>query len=252
VYNLPNSLNGNTQVLYIENESGEKMNTKNKTSTLLGIAFLFQAVTAAISKGILFDPLIAEGDITQSMLNIANKSWMLSANILFQMITAMGINFLGVMLYRSLKKHGNTIALVALGFYVFEATLIAVSRIDAFSLLRISQEFVATGQPEYLKIMGKLALNATQYGYVLHMLPFCVGAMLFYYLLYKSKVIPRGLSLWGLITLVPCLIATIIELFGFYVPIYVYLPYAPFEFVVGIWILAKGMKNKDEIQEDFK
>ncbi len=58
--------------------------------------------------------------------------------------------------------------------------------------------------------------------------------------------------MWGLITLVPCLIATVIELFGFYVPIYVYLPYAPFEFVVGIWILVKGINDKNEIHKDFK
>ncbi len=228
------------------------MNTKNKTSILLGIAFLFQAITAAISKGMLFDPLIVKDDITQSMINIADKSWMLSANIIGQMVTAMGIIFLGVMLYLSLKKQNKIIALVALGFYVFEATLIAVSRIDAFSLIRISQEFVALGQPEYLETMGKLALDATSYGYALHMLPFCIGAILFYSLLYKSKIISRVFSIWGLVTLIPCLVATIIEIFGTFVPIYVYLPYAPFEFVVRIWILIKGLKINQEITENVK
>lgn len=125
--------------------------------------------------------------------------------------------------------------------------MIAVSRIDAFKMLRISQEFASAGESVYLETIGRLSLEATYYGYTMHMLPFCIGAMLFYYLLYKSKIIPRGLSIWGLITLVPCLIATLVEIFGVYVPIYVYLPYAPFEFVAGIWIIIKGLNIQTEM-----
>ena len=80
-------------------------------------------------------------------------------------------------------------------------------------------------------------------GFTLHMLAFCPGAILFYYLLYKSDAVPRALSLWGLITVVPLLVATVLSIFEVEVPFVVALPYVPFEFVIGVWILAKGTQH---------
>lgn len=138
-------------------------------------------------------------------------------------------------------------ALTALGFYLLEAALLAVSRIEAFSLLRISQEYVTTGQPAYLLTIGILAYESMDFvGNTLHMLAFCLGAFLFYFLLYKSRVVPRWMSLWGQITVFPMLIGTITQIFGFTIPFIFYVPYVPFEFVIGIWILVKGIKDDSE------
>jgi hypothetical protein len=82
-------------------------------------------------------------------------------------------------------------------------------------------------------------------GFSLHMLAFCPGGILFYYLLYKSGIVPRWLSLWGLITVSPLFVATLLSIFLVEVPAVVVLPYIPFEFVIGIWILVKGTKKRD-------
>lgn len=83
------------------------------------------------------------------------------------------------------------------------------------------------------------------------MLPFCLGAILFYYLLYKSGAVPRILSLWGLITVPLVLIGLLSKVLGYEVPFFLYLPlpYVPFEFVIGIWILAKGI-NKEFLAKE--
>jgi len=219
------------------------MNSVNNTSRVLGVAFLLQAITSLISGMILKLALIVPGNITESMINIANNAWLMRANILGEMITAVGIIFLGAVLFVTLRKQNEKIALVALGLYILEAALLAASRIPAFSLLHISQEYVTAGHPANLLMMGNLAFESMNFGYTLLMLPFSLGAILFYYLLYKSGVVPRVLSLWGLITAVfPCLIATLFSIFGYQVPFFVYLPYAPFEFAIGVWILVKGIK----------
>jgi hypothetical protein len=123
-----------------------------------------------------------------------------------------------------------------------EAVLLAVSRLITFSLLRISQESVTAGHPAYLQSLGNLAFDTMHFGFgALAMLAFCLGAIPFYYLLYTSGVIPRVLSLWGLITVFPMLIGTVSQIFGYTIPFIFYLPYIPFEFVVGVWILVKGI-----------
>lgn len=223
------------------------MKVKNKITLLLGIAFLLQAITAALSKGLFMDPYVNLDSISETMINIADNSNIIYLNILGQLITAMGIIFLGAMLYQTLKKTNKNIALIAFGFYILEAGLIAISRIDTFNLIYTSKLYVNSMDTEYLTVMGEMSLNAMNYVYSLHMLPFCIGAGLFYYLLFRSQAIPKSLALWGLLTLVPAVIGTLIEIFGTSIPIYIYLPYAPFEFVVGIYILIKGV-NYEKIK----
>jgi hypothetical protein len=218
------------------------------TSRILGVAFLLQFVTS-ISSGVFFNPaLIVEGNISETMSRIANNPLLMRANILVDMLTALGIIFLGALLYLALRKQNEKIALVAMCFYILEAALLAISRMSAFSLLRISQEFATTGQPVYLLSMGNQALESMDFGgSTLHMLTFCFGGILFYSLLVKSKIVPRLLSLWGLLTVFPMLIATVSALFGTVLPMYFYILYMPFELVIGIWILIKGIQENPGI-----
>lgn len=219
------------------------MNTNKRSSRLLGAAFLLQAVTSLISGLILMLVLIEPESITESMNNIAANAWLMRTSIIGDVITAIGIIFLGAILFLTLREQDEKIALVALGFYSLEAAILVASKIAAFSLLRISQEFVTAGQPTSLQMIGNLAFESMDFGSKLLMLPFCLGAILFYYLLYKSGIIPRALSLWGLITVSIALVATLFALSGYEVPFFIYLPYAPFEFVAGIWILVKGLRE---------
>jgi hypothetical protein len=94
-----------------------------------------------------------------------------------------------------------------------------------------------------LHTLGSLAVKATDSGMTLLMWPFSLGAIFFYYLLDKSRIVPRALSLWGLITVFPRLIGTLSSVFGYRLPFLIYAPYAPFEIVIGVWILVKGIPN---------
>ena len=225
------------------------MNKINNTSRILGVAFLLQFITS-FSSGVFLQPAwLVPGNIHETMLKIANNTPLMRANILLDMFTALGVIFLGTVLYLSLRKENEKIALVALGFYILEAALLAASKLEAFSLLRMSQEYASTGHPPYLQTMATLALESMDFvGFTLHMLAFCLGGILFYYLLYKSGIVPRALSLWGLITILPLLIATLLGIFEYEVPFIVAVPYVPFEFVIGIWILVKGVNDTTEIE----
>jgi hypothetical protein len=226
------------------------MTTKNhKISRILGLAFLLQFITS-FSSGLVLQPAwLVPGNINATMLRIADNPSLMKANILVDTLTALGVIFLGAMLFLTLREQNEKMALVGLGFYILEGALLAASRLDAFSLLRISQEYATAGRPDFLQTMANLALESMDFvGFTLHMLAFCLGAILFYYLLYKSGVVPRALSLWGLITVSPLLIATLLAIFDYQVPQFLALPYIPFEFVIGVWILIKGIP---EIRPDF-
>ena len=132
------------------------MTPDKDTPRLLGAAFLIQAVASAVSGLFLLQPLIVPRSIVDSMTNIANHALQMRASIVVEMITAIGIVMLGGMLYVTLKNQNAKIALVALGLYLMEATLLAASRMPAFSLLHISQASVAAGHPADFQALGSL------------------------------------------------------------------------------------------------
>jgi hypothetical protein len=196
-----------------------------------------------VSGPILLDPLIVQGNIIDSMINITNNALQMRASIVSEMIAVIGIVMLGALLFVTLKKQNGKIALVALGLYLITAAIIAVSRIAAFSLLRISQESVIAGHPVYLQTLGNLFYELQEFGYFLHMLPYTFGATLFYYLFYKSGFIPRGLILFGLIAAPLAFIGSLFDLFGFDIPMVIYLPNLPFDLGIGVWLLVKGIEE---------
>jgi hypothetical protein len=221
------------------------MNSEKNTPRLLGAAFLLQAVAAAVWTYLL-SSLIVTDDISASMTNIANNALQMRASIVFTMITAIGIVMIGVLMYVILKKQNRNIAIVAMGLYLLEAAILAASRIEAFSLLRISQESVIAGHPAYLQTLGNLFYESADFGDWLHMLPFALGATMFYYLFFKSGYIPRVLSLWGLIAASVAVIGTLFGLLGYDVPIYVFIPNLPFELTIGVWLIVRGIRDGSE------
>jgi hypothetical protein len=134
---------------------------------------------------------------------------------------------------------------VALGFFLAEAITLAASKIGAYGLIPLSQRFVEAGAPDgsFFQTLGEFLYDVVdRRGYDIHMLFFCLGGILWYYLLVVSRCIPRALSIWGIVAV--CLL-TIPVLFVLYDrdltgPMILGLPYAPYELVLGIWLIARG------------
>jgi hypothetical protein len=220
------------------------MNANRRASRILGLAFLLQFITSFSSGVFLKLAWFVPEEMSATMLNIAANPGLLRANIFLDMLTALGVTFLGAILFITLRKQNEKIALTALGFYILEVALLAASRMETFALLRFSQAY-ASGQTADLLLMGRVAYEVMEFvGGTLHMLAFCLGAILFYFLLDKARIVPRWLSLWGLITVLPMLIGTVAQIFSYTIPFAFYVPYVPFELVIGLWILVKGIAQE--------
>ena len=70
-----------------------------------------------------------------------------------------------------------------------------------------------------------------------------MGGILFYYLFFKSRYVPRVLSLWGLAAASLAFIGTLLVFFDYSVPLYLFLPVLPFELAIGVWLIVKGLNE---------
>ncbi len=219
------------------------MKTKKSLFKLLGITLFAQAVTSLIGGSIFLGPFDANEITGTSMRTIADSIQVAHISILLQMITGIVIIMLGVAMYRVAGHKGKTIAIIALSFYIFEAVLLVVGQVFIFGLLEVSKLYLISADASLLA-MGKMLLACKEFAGQMAMIPFGLGAILFYYLLMKAKVFPKWLALWGLISVPFILISIPLMAFGVELPFALLIPYVPFEFVAGITILIKYRKKK--------
>jgi len=205
---------------------------------------LFQAATSLISGALLLNPLIDSENINKTILSLANHAPLVMASVFGDILTALGIVCLAAILHAVVGRQNKAMANIALGFYILEAGILIASKAVVFVLLNMSQEYLATGERN-LEFMAQLALETQAFLYRIHIIPFGFGAMIFYYLLYRSKVVPVWLSLWGLAIVPLVLVGAILTSSGIHVPpivLVLAVPYLPFEFFAGIFILVRGFQ----------
>ena len=63
-----------------------------------------------------------------------------------------------------------------------------------------------------------------------------------------ANIIPKWLAMWGLITVPFILVGWSLEAFGATVPFALYIPYVPWEWVAGIYILANTVNKRRQIR----
>ena len=97
-----------------------------------------------------------------------------------------------------------------------------------------------------------LLLEIRDWIYVSHAYIFILGALIFYYLLYQSKLIPRFISVWGVIAVIMLLVGNLLEIMGFSLAmlIFLFLPIMLNEVFLAIWLIAKGF-NEDVFTSGF-
>lgn len=70
---------------------------------LLGATFFIVAVTSILS-GLLFSLTIGSGDISNSLINISNKTMQMRISLFIDLITSVGIVVLATLSYNNLEK----------------------------------------------------------------------------------------------------------------------------------------------------
>ena len=216
------------------------MNSNRKTAIIAGVLFLIVLVSSMLS-GVFLGSTTDPNYLTAVA---ANENQVL-IGMLIQLIWALAVVGIPVMLFPILKKQNERLALGYVGARIFEGFFDAVMAISMLLLLTLSQEFVKAGAPDasYFQILGELLLAVRYWAYnVLWPIMLGLGGLIFYYLFYKSKLIPRWLSVWGFIGALLFPVAWL-SLFGSTISGPFLLPLVVNEMVLAVWLIVKGFNS---------
>ena len=225
------------------------MSSIKNTSRIVGVLFLVQMITASVSHSAILVPLLFGNDFLIAVSENSNK---VIAAMLLDLVCGASVFGIGVMLFPILKKHSEPIALWHLGLRLNEWVMLTISGIFLLILVAIGNEYVTASMPEhsYLQVLGKYILKARGFTKILMLLGFCLSAFMFYYLLFKSRLLPRFISIWGLIGVLFLCAEVVSNIYGQSLGgIMIMLPMGLNEIFLGIWLIVKGF-NSSAINPD--
>jgi len=94
-----------------------------------------------------------------------------------------------------------------------------------------------TGQFETMAI---LLIKANYFSYQIGMVIWSLGGLMFCSILYQSKLIPRLMSVWGVVGYIVFISGSILQIFGLDLGLIHTLPGASFEIFLSLWLIVKG------------
>jgi len=162
--------------------------------------------------------------------------------VILELIVALTGIGSAVALYPLLKKQSGSVALGLVGARVLEAGTIFAGTAFLLSIVTLRQSGV--GIDALITGRALVTLYDRIFSVGQGLIP-AVDDLLLGYLLYKSRLVPRTLSIIGLVgvpILVIGFISVLLGLIGRFDPLAVLtaVPVALFEFSLGIWLVAKG------------
>ena len=224
------------------------MNAMQRTAKVAGILFILATAAGLAGTGVLGSALKAPDFL--SRLSMEGNRVLVSALLSF--VAACGSASIAIALYPVLRRFNEGLALASVGFRLIEAVFYTVGTLCLLSIFALSQESagVSGDAAIYIETLGRLLLTAKDLaGFVLGVMAFCIGGGLYYVVFYRTRLVPRWLSAWGLIALVLLFSAVLITLFDgapYSVSgnlVFLASPIAVQEMVLAVWLIAKGFNK---------
>ena len=220
----------------------EKTNSYKKNAIAIGILFIIATAFLFVG-GSFYGPVLDTPDYLQ--VAYPNRiSAIIGMLIEFSCILA--IPLIPVFAYPVLRKHSETLALAYIVFRLFEAVLFVLVDITKLSLIKVSQLYLAaeSSNVAMLESIGATTQGWNEWAWVFYVLIFGFGALIFYFALYQSKLLPRWISIWGLIAIVMMMTSALLAMFGVELPDAIFgllvIPIGVQEMVMALWLIIKG------------
>ncbi len=185
------------------------------TSIIVGLLFLVSTIAFMIGSSLIKSFLADE---------IQSKSTLI-LGVILEIICGVAVAGIGVLMFPLLKTFNKGLALGYVIFRVIECVVIIIGGIYLLSVL---------------KLMWKYEMIVFVFT--------ALGGLLFSYLLYQSKIIPRFLSALGIVGYAILCLGVVLDMFSIFnindgLGMLIYLPGGLFELVLPIWLIIRGFNT---------
>jgi hypothetical protein len=209
------------------------MSADRKAAVWVGVLYIIGTVALVLSLVIMGSLLAGPAYLAQ----VAAQPDQVALGALFALLAGFSLAMVPIVFWPIGKRYNETLAM---GYVVFrgalETVIYVIGALGWLLLIPLSTQpdaaplagFVRTADPVIWEQVG--------------VLPFALGALMFYVLLFQSRLVPRWLSSWGLAGAALYIVPPLGSMFGLSLGVLM-APLAVQEMVMAVWLIAKGFNQ---------
>jgi hypothetical protein len=205
-------------------------NADRKAAAAIGVLYLIGTIAFVLSL------IVAGGALADhaSLADIAVQRNQIVVGSLLVLVAGFALALIPAVFWPVGRRHDEALSM---GYVVFRGAIETILYIGiALGWLLLLALSADPGSAPFANLVRTgLAVTTSQ----LLGIPFAVGALLFYALLHRSRLVPRWLSAWGLVGATLYLVAPILTMFGSSAE-FLMGPLAVQEMALAVWLIAKG------------
>ena len=206
------------------------MSADRKAAVWIGVLYIIGTVALVLS-------LVVTGAVLTGpayLAQVAAQPNQVATGALLVLLAGFALAMVPVVFWPVGKRYNETLAM---GYVVFrgaiETVLYIATALGWLLLIALST------QPDSGPIAGLMRTIEAVAWDQLVAIPFALGALMFYVLLYQSRLVPRWLSTWGLVGATLYIVPPLGSMFGLSLGVLM-APLAVQEMVMAVWLIAKG------------
>jgi Domain of unknown function (DUF4386) len=224
-------------------------NSQRTAAKVAGVAGLLAFILVVFGNYVLLEPLVVPRNAVDTARNILAHQTQFRVALICFITYGIGAIVLLTALYVVLAPVNRGLALAGALFRMVFAILWLIAPLNSLAALRLlgDASYLKVFEPERLQALARVQIAASFDDYYVGLPFFGLAATVCAWLWWKSNYIPKGLSLFGVISSAWCVFCAFIFLifpnFNKIVNDYIFdSPMALFELAVSVWLLFKGLR----------
>jgi hypothetical protein len=213
------------------------MKTYRKTAVAVGILYImataFALLGSALSKGIT--------GAADHLGELAGSGDRMIAGALLAVAAGLCCVLIAALLFPLLRQRNEGAALAYFGVRILEAVTLIVTAVTTLLLVTVGRESLTSGAAagSSLRAMAALLEGLHEWAFPLNPFVFGLGAVLLYSLLYVTRLVPRWLSVWGLVGAAAVFAFSLLLFYGGGTKLLA-VPIGVQEMVLAGWLIVRG------------
>lgn len=220
--------------------------TTKVSSRLIGALFLAGFVVYGVGFG-LVTSVIGKPDFLSTIS--VHQTTLVFGAFLMLLNTVVDVGK-GVLFFPILENHGKRTALAYLSALIVQVVLLDIGVLCLLMIVPLGKYAVdlVGASAAWATGLGSLLTHANTMAYQIGQATLGVGGIFLCSLLFRTRLIPRFLSAWGLIGYAIHVAGAIAEIFGIHISLMLLIPGGLFELALGFWLLIKGFELRPMVR----
>ncbi|MFD2100215.1 DUF4386 domain-containing protein [Flagellimonas iocasae] len=216
------------------------MNSNQKTGRIIGVLLLFVFVSGIIIFQFLQGSVLFSDNF---LITTSENSNQIISSVALGIFSGIASIIIAAMLLPIFKRYSISLAYLYLAFCILNFIAIMIDNVSVISMLELSKEYLKNGSDNSFKILEPLVSGKHWWTHYFYLLISCFPVFVLYYTLYLSKLVPRIISIFGIIAVVLMFIEELFSIFGNSISMNMLLPIGLIQLILPLWLLFKGLNS---------